>query len=82
MRIRRVIIIKEHEITKLKVQLRNMNFSDVEKKLLADGWYQVSQKGSHHQYKHPTKPGKVTVPEHGGDLNMDTVKSIMRQAGI
>ena len=56
-----------------------MKFREVEKKMLADGWY---QKGSHHQYKHPTKPGKVTVPEHGGDLNMDTVKSIMRQAGI
>lgn len=40
-----------------------MKFREVEKKLLADGWHQVSQKGSHHQYKHPTKPGKVTVPE-------------------
>lgn len=47
-----------------------------------DGWYQVKQKGSHHQYKHPTKSGKVTIPEHGGDLNPDTVKSIMKQAGL
>lgn len=30
----------------------------------------------------PTKPGKVTIPEHGGDIHMDTVKSIKRQAGI
>ena len=30
----------------------------------------------------PNETRKVTVPEHGGDLNMDTVKSIMRQAGI
>ena len=59
-----------------------IKFREVEKLLLKDGWYQVKQKGSHHQYKHPTKTGKVTIPEHGGDLNVDTVKSIMRQAGI
>lgn len=42
-----------------------MRFREVEKILLKDGWYQVKQKGSHHQYKHPEKPGKVTIPEHG-----------------
>lgn len=62
--------------------MQKMKFREVEKILLKDGWYQVKQKGSHHQYKHPTKPGKVTIPEHGGDLHLDTVKSIMRQAGI
>lgn len=31
---------------------------------------------------YPTKPGKVTIPEHGGDLNPDTVKSIMKQEGL
>ena len=68
---------------KLMSERRNpMKFREVEKILLKDGWYQVKQKGSHHQYKHPTKPGKVTIPEHGGDLNIDTVKSIMKQAGI
>ena len=59
-----------------------MRFREIEKILLDDGWYQGTQKGSHHQYKHPMKPGKVTIPEHGGDLNMDTVKSIKKQAGI
>ena len=59
-----------------------MKFREVEKILKQDGWYQVKQKGSHHQYKHPTKPGKVTIPEHAGDVNIDTVKSIMRQAGL
>ena len=59
-----------------------MKLREVEKIILSDGWYQVKQKGSHHQYKHPTKLGKVTIPDHGGDLNMDTVKSIMRQAGL
>ncbi len=32
--------------------------------------------------QHPAKPGKITIPEHGGDLNPDTVKSIMKQAGL
>jgi len=60
-----------------------MKFREIEKILLADGWRQVGQKGSHHHYKHPSKPGKVTIPEHGGgDINIDTAKSIMRQAGI
>ena len=54
----------------------------MKKLLLEDGWYQVKQKGSHHQYKHPVKSGKVTIPEHGGDIHIDTVKSIKRQAGI
>lgn len=59
-----------------------MKFREIERLLKDDGWYQVKQKGSHHQYKHPDKPGKVTIPEHGGDLNIDTVKSILRQAGL
>ena len=59
-----------------------MRFREIESMILINGWYQVKQKGSHHQYKHPTKPGKVTIPEHGGDLNPDTVKSIMKQAGL
>ena len=59
-----------------------MRFREIENMILQNGWYQVKQKGSHHHYKHPTKPGKVTIPEHGGDLNSDTVKSIMKQAGL
>lgn len=59
-----------------------MRFKEIENMIVKDGWYQVKQKGSHHQYKHPIKPGKVTIPEHGGDLNLDTVKSVMKQAGL
>ena len=59
-----------------------MKFREVEKIIVEDGWYQVKQKGSHHQYKHPSKPGKVTIPEHKGDINLDTVKSILKQAGL
>ena len=42
----------------------------------------ASISGSHHQYKHPTKPGKVTIPRHVGDLDKGTVNSILRQAGL
>lgn len=59
-----------------------MKFREVEKIILADGWFEVKQKGSHHQYKHSIKKGKVTIPEHGGDFNIDTVKSILKQAGL
>ena len=31
--------------------------------LLDDGWYQVAQKGSHRQFKHPVKPGRVTIAD-------------------
>jgi predicted RNA binding protein YcfA (HicA-like mRNA interferase family) len=49
----------------------------------SDGWRQARQKGSHRQFRHPTKPGKVTVPGHPGkDLRPKTEASIMRQAGL
>lgn len=42
-----------------------MTSRDILKILRKDGWYIVDQDGSHAQLKHPTKPGKVTVPIHG-----------------
>lgn len=60
-----------------------MRFREVEKMILQDGWREVGQVGSHHQYKHPVKPGKVTIPEHKGkDINQTVVKSILKQAGL
>jgi predicted RNA binding protein YcfA (HicA-like mRNA interferase family) len=48
-----------------------------------DGWRQVSQKGSHRQFKHPSKPGRVTVPGHrNGDLGPEMRANILRQAGL
>ena len=52
------------------------------KQLEADGWYLVGVKGSHHQYKHPHKQGRVTVPHPKKDLPIGTVKSILKQAGL
>lgn len=46
-----------------------------------DGWFQVSQKGGHRQFKHPTKKGRVTVAGNPGhDLPKGTLASILRQA--
>jgi predicted RNA binding protein YcfA (HicA-like mRNA interferase family) len=48
-----------------------------------DGWQLRSQRGSHMQFTHPTKPGRVTVPFHGNhDLSKGVVASIRRQAGL
>jgi predicted RNA binding protein YcfA (HicA-like mRNA interferase family) len=59
-----------------------MKFREVEKLLLADGWIFKNSKGSHYQYVHPTKPGKVTVPYHPGDIAPVIVKAILKQAGL
>ena len=50
--------------------------------LMADGWTQVAQKGSHVQFKHPAKPGRVTVPHPNKDIPLGTLRSIAKQAGL
>ena len=61
-----------------------MNYSSrqVIRIIEADGWYEISCVGSHHQFKHPTKPGRVTIPHPKKTLPLGTVKNILRQAGI
>lgn len=46
------------------------------------GWFEVAQKGSHKQFKHPTRVGRVTVPHPRRDLPLGTLRSIAKQAGI
>jgi len=48
----------------------------------ADGWYEVEVKGSHHQVRHPTKKGRVTVPHPKTELPKGTERSILKQAGL
>ncbi|WP_349643573.1 type II toxin-antitoxin system HicA family toxin [Bradyrhizobium genosp. SA-3] len=48
----------------------------------ANGWEQVDQKGSHVQFKHPTKSGRVTVPHPKRDIPIGTIKSIEKQADL
>lgn len=50
--------------------------------LKADGWYEVGCDGDHHQFKHPTKKGKVTVTHPKKDIPRKTLERIFRQAGI
>jgi predicted RNA binding protein YcfA (HicA-like mRNA interferase family) len=56
---------------------------EVIKMLEQDGWQLIRVKGSHRQYKHPTKPGIVTI---AGKLSLDippgTLNSILKQAGL
>ena len=59
-----------------------MKSADVIKKLQADGWILHHVKGSHQQFKHPSKPGKVTVPHPTRDLPIGTLKSIEKQSGL
>ncbi|WP_044563669.1 type II toxin-antitoxin system HicA family toxin [Azospirillum sp. B4] len=59
-----------------------MNSREIRRALEADGWYEVAQEGSHVQFKHPSKPGRVTVPHPRKDMPIGTIKSIERQADI
>ena len=55
---------------------------EMERLILADGWRLKNQVGSHRQYVHPIKTGKVTIPFHRKDLKRETELSILRQAGL
>jgi len=60
-----------------------MTVRDAIKLLEKDGWYQVNMEGSHRQFKHPQKPGRVTIAGKPGDeLRKGTLNSILKQAGL
>lgn len=60
-----------------------MKVADVLRLLLEDGWLLVAMKGSHRQYKHPAKSGRVTVPgKPSDDLAPGTLNSVLKQAGL
>ncbi|MNJ57510.1 YcfA-like protein [compost metagenome] len=50
--------------------------------LEADGWREVGVRGSHHQFKHPTKPGRVTVPHPKSEIPKGTLNNILKTAGL
>jgi len=52
------------------------------KRLQDDGWYEVNCEGDHHQFKHPTKCGKVTLRHPVKDLSIRDIKSIEKQSGL
>lgn len=56
---------------------------EVIRRIQNDGWVQIQQTGSHRQFRHPTKLGRVTVAGHPGeDVKPGTLSSILRQAGL
>lgn len=65
-----------------KAKMKSYSSREVLKILLEDGWYIVGCVGDHHQLKHPTKPGRVTLTHPRKDIPIKTLKSIEKQAGI
>lgn len=59
-----------------------MNSRELIRALEADGWRLARVRGSHHQFKHPQKPGVVTVPHPKKDLGVGLVKAIRKQAEL
>ncbi|CAN5540052.1 type II toxin-antitoxin system HicA family toxin [soil metagenome] len=60
-----------------------MKVREIIKLLERDGWELNRTKGSHKQYKHPVKPGTVTISGHpGDDIHPKTQRSILVQAGL
>ena len=60
-----------------------MKVRDIIRQLLDDGWFLAATRGSHRQYKHSEKTGRVTVPgKPGDDLAPGTLNSILKQARL
>lgn len=62
--------------------MKSYSSREVIQALLADGWFEVNVVGSHHQFKHPTKKGRVTVKHPDRDIPRETLDSIERQSGL
>lgn len=62
--------------------MKSYSSKDILRLLNADGWYEVACVGDHHQFKHPAKPGRVTLTHPVKDVPVKNLKSIERQAGI
>ena len=60
-----------------------MKVREITKLIEADRWYLVATRGSHRQYRHPTKPGRVTIAgKPSDDLAPGTLNSVLKQAGL
>lgn len=60
-----------------------MKVRELVRMLEEDGWYLARTRGSHRQFKHPTKPGVVTLPgKPSDDLAPGTLNSVLKQAGL
>ena len=59
-----------------------MNSRTIIKILKQNGWYEVAKSGSHLQFRHTERKGRVTVPHPKKDIPIGTLKSIENQSGI
>jgi predicted RNA binding protein YcfA (HicA-like mRNA interferase family) len=59
-----------------------MHSREVITALEASGWVEVARRGSHVQFKHPERPGRVTVPHPRRDIPIGTLRSIEKQSGV
>jgi predicted RNA binding protein YcfA (HicA-like mRNA interferase family) len=67
----------------MKVRGYRLKVREAIKAVEDDGWYVVKVRGGHRQFKHPAKPGRVTIPGHlSDDLAPKTRDSIFQQAGL
>jgi predicted RNA binding protein YcfA (HicA-like mRNA interferase family) len=62
--------------------IKTVTAREILKMLRRDGWYEVARRGSHIQMEHPEKTGKVSVPNHTGDIPKGTLHSILTQTGL
>ena len=63
--------------------MKVLKVSEIIRRLEKDGWYLDCQRGSHRQYKHPKKPGRVTINgKLSDDRSGDLLKSIEKQSGL
>lgn len=62
--------------------MKSYSSREVIQMLKADGWYEAACVGDHHQFKHPSKKGRVTVPHPRKDIPIKTLQSIARQSGL
>ena len=62
--------------------MKSYSSREIFKILQDDGWYEVSCVGDHHQFKHPTKKGRVTVTHPKKDIPAGTVRNIEKQSGV
>jgi len=60
-----------------------MKVKDIIRLLEGEGWFLIASRGSHRQYKHPVRPGRVTVAgKPSDDLAPCTLNSILKQSGL
>ena len=60
-----------------------MKVREIIRLIEADGWYLAATKGSHRQFKHPSKSGRVTIAgKPSDDLALRTLNSVLKQAGL